>query len=247
MSFRVSLNLTSKPASELDSTLLPEGVTAAASVPVDSGTLEALRNIITQFNTTGDTLLTEIFSTVHPSQSFEFEVVATAGIPAPYDAWTATHGEKPVMLFNLSEWTKEEISRYGLPILLHEVSHGLLAGPLKTHEELESYLEALEKIVIDEGIAHFIGFPGVRADILEKHLYKWAASEALLKKAEQKLAASYVDEDEKDELLFKANTGAYWEKFGAISGMFRAAKIYQSQGPSGIVEAIKNLRLPRST
>ncbi|MBS1968899.1 MAG: hypothetical protein JSU04_01250 [Bdellovibrionales bacterium] len=247
MSFRVSLNLTSKPASELDSALLPEGVTAATSVPVDAGTLEALRNIITQFNAEGDALLTEIFSAVHASKAFEFEVVATSGVPAPYDAWTAILGEKPVMLFNLSEWSKEEISRYGLPILLHEVSHGLLAAPLKTHEELESYPEALEKIVIDEGIAHFIGFPGVRADLLEKHLDKWAASEALLKKAEQKLAASYVDEDEKEELLFKANTGVYWEKFGAISGMFRVAKIYQSQGPAGVVEAIKNLNLPRST
>lgn len=239
MSFQVSLNLTSKPASELESALFPEGVTTAASVPVDPGTLEALRNVITQFNTSGDALLTEIFSALHASKAFEFEVVATAGIPAPYDAWTVTHGEKPVMLFNLSEWTKEEISRYGLPILLHEVSHGLLAEPLKTHEELESYPLALEKIVIDEGIAHFIGFPGVRADILGKHLDKWAPSEALLQKAEQRLAASYVDEEEKEELLFKANTGVYWEKFGAISGMFRAAKIYQSQGPAGIVEAIK--------
>lgn len=245
MSFQVALNLTATPASELDSSLFPEGESAFTSVPVDQGTLEALRNLITQFNTQGDALLTEIFSAVHGARTFEFDVIATSGIPAPYDAWTVTQGEKPVMLFNLSEWSKEEISRYGLPILLHEVSHALLAEPLKAHEELESYSEALEKIVIDEGIAHFIGFPGDRADILEKHSDKWPTSEALLKKAEQKLAASYVDEDEKEDLLFKSNTGTYWEKFGAISGLFRAAQIYKSKGPVAIVEAIRNMSLPR--
>jgi hypothetical protein len=245
MSFQVSLNLSSKPASALDPGLFPEGEETFANVPLDPGTLEALRYVIAQFNTNGDALLTEIFSALHPTQSFEFDVVATSGIPAPYDAWTVSHDGKPVMLFNLSEWSKEEISRYGLPILLHEVTHALLAEPLKTHEEMEAYSEALEKIVIDEGIAHFIGFPGDRADILEKHSDKWPASEALLKKAEQRLAASYVDEDEKEDLLFKSNTGTYWEKFGAISGMFRAAQVYKSSGAAGIVEAIRNLSLPR--
>lgn len=246
MSFRVTLNLSSKPSSELDSGLFPDGVTTSAKAPVDSQTLEALSKIITQFNSSGDTLLTDVFSALHTAQIFEFDVIATSGIPAPYDAWTVSHDGKPVMLFNLSEWTSDEISRYGLPILLHEVSHGLLAGPLKTHEDIETYPEALEKIVIDEGIAHFIGFPDNREDILEKHFDKWSSSEALLKKAEQKLAASYVDEEEKEDLLLKSNTGPYWEKFGAISGMFRVARLYASAGPAGIVEAIQNLKLPRN-
>lgn len=247
MSFQVSLNLSAIAGSELDAGLFPDGETTFAKTPVDPQTFEALGKIITQFNTNGDALLTEIFSALHGSKNFEFDVIATSGIPAPYDAWTVSHDGKPVMLFNLSEWNPEEISRYGLPILLHEVSHGLLAEPLKTHEEMETYSEALEKIMIDEGIAHFIGFPGNRADILEKHFDKWSPSEALLQKAEKRLAASYVDEDEKEDLLFKSNTGAYWEKFGAISGMFRVAQIYKSSGAAGIVESIQKLELPHNT
>jgi hypothetical protein len=43
----------------------------------------------------------------------------------------------------------------------------------------------------------------------------------------------------------RANTGSFWDKYGAISGMFRAAKLYEIKGANGLVEAILTSKLPR--
>ena len=60
------------------------------------------------------------------------------------------------------------------------------------------------------------------------------------KEALQKLKDTNLSENEVETLLMKANTGPFWKKYAAISGMFRAASLYENKGASGIRNAIKS-------
>ena len=60
----------------------------------------------------------------------------------------------------------------------------------------------------------------------------------------QRLSSPDVSKEEKDSLLLRADTGKYWGKYAAISGMFRAACTYQHQGAAKLMYWIKQGRLP---
>ena len=92
-------------------------------------------------------------------------------------------------------------------VIKHEVTH-ILLEPLLERPEAEDYVGRLNWIVMNEGIAHFIGYPGDRREIHEKH------------------------------------AGPIWEKYGAMSGMLRAAAVYRQQGSRRLIHAIRAQSLP---
>lgn len=240
--FKINLNLSYKPAISLHSSQLPVAALEISNSAIDTKKVDALRKIINQFNTVGDELVTSVFSDLYFEQKFKFNVIYTSGVPAPYDAWTVSIDNKPVVFFNLSEWTVDELFKQGLAVVIHEVTHALLE-PFLNRLDVCSPLKSLEKIVFDEGLAHFLGFPGDRFTLLDLYHEKWLQNEEILKNAQDALASADVTNAEKNDLLLRSNTGAFWSKYGAISGMFRFAKIYSVSGSVGLTNAIKDFRL----
>jgi hypothetical protein len=241
--FKVHLNLSYQSATSLSADQLPLGALDISNSEVNPQKVDALREVVDQFNAVGDDLLTNVFSTFYDEHKFCFNVIYTSGVSAPYDAWTVSIDDSPVVFFNLSEWTVEELFKQGLAVVIHEVTHALLEPFLKGLES-GSPLKSLEKIVFDEGMAHFLGFPGDRFTLLERYYEKWLQSEADLKNAQEILGSIQVTDAEKEDLLLRSNTGSFWNKFGAISGMFRFAKIYSLSGSAGLADAIKDAQLP---
>lgn len=243
--FKVILNLSYKSAISLSSNQLPVANLEIINSEVDTQKVDALREVIDQFNAGGDELLTSVFFPLYGEHKFYFNVIYTSGVPAPYDAWTVSVDNKPVVFFNLSEWTVDELFKQGLAVVIHEVTHALLEPFLKGLD-VSSSLKNLEKIVFDEGMAHFLGFPGDRFTLLEKYYEKWIQSEEALKNAQATLALIQTTVAEKEDVLLRSNTGSFWNKYGAISGMFRFAKIYSSSGSVGLTNAIKELHFAES-
>lgn len=238
----VFLNFSYSHSNDLPSNFLPLSGLTLTHKEIDNEKIQAFEKIISQFNVSGDSLLNEVFQKFYIDMKLTFNVVFTDGIPSPYDAWTIQKDGSPVILFNLSEWTIDEINQFGLPIIIHEVTHALFQPLLQKHIEINN-LKPIDRIILDEGLAHFIGFPGDRST-LPNLQEKWELAEKTLAESLIKLDSDDISDNEKEDIILKSNTGPFWNKYGAISGMFRIAKIYSLQGPEGLTLIIENGQLP---
>jgi hypothetical protein len=206
--------------------------------------LQFLTDILGQFSAEGDGLLAEIFGDFFIGRRFIINCVATQGISEPYDAWCAEYNGRRSFFFNLSLWTAEDLKRSGLAVIKHEITHILLCE-LLPETDISNPLKKLERIIIDEGLAHFIGFPKNRETLLVKHTDKWIAAEKELAAVQAQLSNMGLPPHETEQLIQRADTESYWKKYAAISGMFRAAKTYQTSGAAGLRNCIKTGALPK--
>lgn len=184
-----------------------------------------------------DELFMEIFSEV---KDFEVNLTLTSGIPYPYDAWCYSGDEVNMIFFNLSLWDAEKINKHAESILIHEITHFLLKKFYENPYDLENKNDILDYVAYDEGLAHFLGFPGNREDILSIYLDKREKA-----KKEFLYYKNYIRNNElsKEELIIiynKATSGNYWEKFASIYGMFIYAEVFEKHGAKGIKDVIKN-------
>ncbi len=151
----------------------------------------------------------------------------------------------------MSVWSKASLEKYASKILMHELTHFMIHSLrpflFKKKEEIfcssENLLKTIERIVFDEGIAHFIGFPSDRSLILKKYTEKKKLADKKLKDFKNGIQANVLDFKQKEQLFYQSNSGEFWNKFAAISGMFQAAEIYERSGIDGIVNCIKCGRL----
>jgi hypothetical protein len=99
-------------------------------------------------------------------------------------------------------------------------------------------LVALQILVLNEGIAHFIaredqlqreGFPRARAD----------ASLAALARAWERLTAAPDGSPEARAILRTASEGSYWDKYGSITGMLFAYGVARGFGSDGLQQAVR--------
>lgn len=215
------------------------------SKDIPSGTnVKEYEKVIQRFNGDHTSVLHEVFEPLLRGKRFKIRVIATSGIQDPYDAWTANLSDgSTAILFNLELWTKEDLEIDGPSVLRHEVAHILIHELVPEPREGE-FAEMLHYIVFNEGIAHFLGYPGNRAELLTKKSEEWKRSEIELGKAFKLIADPTSSQALKEEILIKANTGRFWNKFGSISGLFRAAWIYEKRGVDGLREAVKKGQLP---
>ena len=205
--------------------------------------LAVFGKLLEEFNNNGDSLISEIFSPLFAEKEFEISVIATHGVPEPYDAWTAEFKGKQSFFLNMDLWTEEDLRKSGLAVIKHEAVHILLEELLQKPDKTKP-TEILKRILIDEGIAHFIGCPFDRMTIFENYKNKREMAESNLKMAVEKLSNSRLGKKETEELLNKADSGKYWDKYASIAGMFRVAKIYSTKGAEGIIECIEKNVLP---
>lgn len=208
----------------------------------DQSKIEIFRSLVEQVQRQGDSLLNDVFVPLHRDRRHSVQVVATSGVPQPYDAWTKTYKGSFAIFFNLSEWTETELKESGLAVVKHEVTHVLLE-PLLARPDERIYSSALDYIILNEGIAHLVGYSHDRASLLSDKADKWWKAEEALANARQKLESPSVPAEEKESLFMRSNAGPFWEKYAAISGMFRAASVYQRHGAQGLIDAIRAGRL----
>jgi len=239
----IILSITHKSAFVLSKESLPASDVMPFKTSIDKSKIKQVEKIVSDFNKHGDELLSQVFTPFYGNKELSIPIVITEGVPAPYDAWTANfNGRGPAVFLNLSEWDASRIERVALPIIKHEVTHVLLKGILNEPSSSD-LLQSLNYIVVNEGIAHFVGYARAREEILESKASECKAAEVGLALAFKKLKTK-INVDEANEILKSANTGAFWKKFGAIGGMCRAAHVYFNSGAAGLTDAILKGHLP---
>ncbi|OFZ56006.1 MAG: hypothetical protein A2428_08640 [Bdellovibrionales bacterium RIFOXYC1_FULL_54_43] len=180
-----------------------------------------------------DPVLEAVFAPLLKNKPLKINVVALAGIPSPYDAWCSLLDGTHTIFVNLSLWDVSRIQSKGRPVILHEITHFLLRQ--LNRPEPKTPEQQLQDIVFDEGIAHYVGYPGNRLSLGHDRISERQKAEQELSRALRALSTrSKLSQAEKAALLRRANTGPYWEKYGAIAGMFLVSDIYNKDGPDGV-------------
>lgn len=231
--------------SKLDESALPAAGLSLKSSSAPVPHFDQFTALIAKFNDTGEPLIDQIFSPLVGKRQYAINVILTQAIPEPYDAWTGIYQGKPAFFFNMDMWNKASLEKNGMGVIKHEAAHVLLRDLLKMPDQRDS-IAVLNHIVINEGIAHFIGYSKNRERLLIERKSEWLAAESSLAAAVAQLSDIKTTELVRNDLLKKATTGAFWQKYGAIAGMFRAASIYQKQGPEGLITAVQAGKLPKT-
>lgn len=220
---------------------------------VDEHKLNEVYNIIIEklknFVPLNENLWHEFFGNMKiPDKLYVYLVV---GSPKPYD--TMVRDDKDgnsciiIDLVRISSYSDDisKISDIVSNFVTHEISHLLI-------NNVYPYEDSLEYIVFDEGIAHLLSF---KKDVLS---IDWYSDEMNVrrKSAYKNLinALDKISDDNKDKILEDSNSGLYWNKFGAISGLFalidyynyngkniRAFEYIFKEGPDALIKFIKSL------
>ncbi|MDF2673933.1 MAG: hypothetical protein K0R09_2198 [Clostridiales bacterium] len=155
-------------------------------------------------------------------------VYLVVGCPNPYDAMSRISPDgEDVTIFDINRMLKyaDSVEKL-LPIiknlLTHEYSHICLHTDYPIPEEKTSFILKLQYICFDEGFAHLLSFKeNVKAlDWMDKDMI-----EKKEKAYRMLIDAVKSNGSEHTELLEKAESGAFWNKFGAISGLFAIADL----------------------
>ncbi|WP_234122683.1 DUF5700 domain-containing putative Zn-dependent protease [Clostridium hydrogenum] len=162
------------------------------------------------------------------------KIYLIVGSPAPYDAMVRQdlEGNNCIILdlIRISSYSDDLTKLYKIvrTLITHEISHILIHNTYPCPNSDASLYYNLKYIVFDEGIAHFLSF---KDDVLS---VDWYSSEmnkrrktsynALLN------ALNNPDSLHNNKILEKSNSGTYWDKFGAISGLFAIVDYYNANG-----------------
>lgn len=151
------------------------------------------------------------------------------GCPDPYDAMVRK-SEVFIDLFRISTYSDDMnvLENIILNFLTHELAHIIINEYYPRPESNESLQECLEYIAFDEGIAHFLAF---KENILS---VDWYSEEMNTRRTNAYKTFSYyfndgIKENHK-EILIKSNSGAYWDKFASIAGLFALLDYYKLNG-----------------
>lgn len=154
------------------------------------------------------------------------------GSPNPYDAMVRQDEEGgKCIIFDLERIRSysendDQISDIIMQLITHEIAHVYINKSHRSPNIEDSIYENLRYIVFNEGIAHFLSF---HKDVLSIDWYT--------KEMEERRKRSYTtllsemrknSLDKKEELLIKATSGRYWDKFGAIAGLFAIVDYYNN-------------------
>jgi len=154
-------------------------------------------------------------------------IIFCVGLRQPYDAIVRSHNGKEFVIFDLINIGNNADTSTINGLLLHEILHICLHEKY-AYEDNVSFLDKMDYLVFDEGFAHALSyfeyFPDFKYDSLAEERY--LKSLELLERA-----LVETNGEKQEEYMMMANTGNYWEKFGAISG-----KMYLLKNMDKIVE-----------
>jgi hypothetical protein len=172
-----------------------------------------------------------------------FSIMLVVGFPDPYEAMMleSPDGES-VMVFDLIRFGEKSLKAdYSCHrVLTHELIHMCLHRDYPQPKN-PTYRESMDYIVFDEGFAHALTYPedmgAFDFDIALEERFR-AARDTL------GAALSETNSERRREFLAAADTGRYWDKFGAIAGKLYLLKhineigaIYRS-GWNGISQMV---------
>ena len=204
---------------------------------------EEVYNNLVNFEPLNKSVISEIFP---KWQQVEFYVDLIVGFPAPYDAVTKKDplGRVHIIidLYRLSEYglTSEKLERVVRNLITHEMTHVLVEN-LFPEIDLEDvgYIEKLNRITFNEGIAHFLSFNG---EGLEDINWNDTEYEEVYLRSKEKLkeALSEKKPEKQEKYLEEADTGSYFEKYGAMSGLFYFAKNWKQGGTLQLKQMVEH-------
>lgn len=164
------------------------------------------------------------------------------------------HGE-PIIIINLSIITKlygEESNKLLNDVICnlmsHELFHLVFEKIKSTSKQWRKNKEPtricnLIELIQNEGIAHYLS-NNQKQNLIKSYNHSSELKEhekvafQRLNVAVKQLLDSEVSAREKNHILARANTGKYWEKFGAIVGKFMVYHIESKYGEQAIRESI---------
>lgn len=166
-------------------------------------------------------------------------IYITHGVESLYDAWTVSDNDQAKIFLNADgfEYRFETQDAF---IVTHELVHLLIEDRLPQIAE-NDFLGQYHRIMIDEGLAHFLSFPfrdkiqNYREHYEDKK--KWAEERFY---ENLRLLISDISESEKKRILHDGNTGSYWHKHASIYGLFLFADLFQKRGLSACLERLKS-------
>ncbi len=165
-------------------------------------------------------------------------VYITYGIDKLFDAWTITDKLETKIYFN-AEGFDYIFQAEDRLIIIHELVHFITEKKLPLIPE-KDYLGNYHRIMIDEGLAHFLSFPH-RYKLLDfqnhyQEKYDWA--EKMFFKIQKTLFSTEISDNVKEKLLVEGNTGPYWKKHASIYGLFYFSKIFKENGLTGCIDRL---------
>lgn len=178
-------------------------------------------------------LFDRIFPNIDTNGGGDVCVYLIVGAPAPYDAMCREDNNGRVCiifdLIRISDYCSSfnEVKNIMSNLITHELAHLFIKKDYLSQVFSNNYKEKLKFIVFDEGFAHFLS--------LSENVFDFDFSKYTDKRnnAYHNLKEAYDNNDEKMQRIYldEANTGAYyWDKFGAISGMFAISEYIGKNG-----------------
>ena len=198
----------------------------------------------------------------------DYEIKSTANIYYVLTGWkfgdayvrTVTHNNgqysiasngTPSILFNLSLYAnryKNDIEKQFVKIsnvMSHELFHFMFSDYKSQSENYapianDDALSRLFDIIQNEGIGHYIDRKEDLKTSFETYQKHQETNFNKLSEVIKQLSTESISEDDKRTLVRRSNTGKYWSKYGAITGMFMAYHIEQQLGKEALTNTIKN-------
>lgn len=157
----------------------------------------------------------------------------------------------PVLIFNLSLFTKlygettEEQFQTLTNIMSHEIFHFAFEefkNESTNYPRISDndFKRQLFRTVQNEGIAHYIDIKDVLITKFSDFKKYQKENFEKLNKAILSFSSQQMGNEEKKKILQRANVGKYWEKYGAICGMFMSYHIERLLGKEAITKTIEN-------
>ena len=152
------------------------------------------------------------------------QILLTVGIPQPYDAMMRIHEGQQYAIFDITNFCEyaangDDIDDTISNILTHELIHVFINE--KYPGENFSYAEKLDYIAFHEGFAHLLPYKEDIAQYQPDEAYEKRFETARIKLV---AALGETESAAQEQFLREANSGAYWDKFAAISSMLYLMK-----------------------
>lgn len=129
-------------------------------------------------------------------------------------------------------------------VTAHEIFHLLFANYKESSSNYQSisgndYTQQLLSIIHNEGIAHYICYRSDMKTSFEAFEKYRAGAFETLNNMVVIINSDTTSESTKDELIARSNRGNFWNKYGAISGMFMAYHIENELGFNALIKTVE--------
>lgn len=189
-------------------------------------TIQNTSNLITktldnEFEPFNESIILKIFPDFYKNLE-KVTVILSVGLPSPYDALVRNYQGREYIIFDVAQFlnykmTDDQIITFSKSMLTHEGLHYSLHNIYPLSDFSSNFSSKLNYLCFDEGFAHLLSI--------------W---EDIFKASFEKYERHYLNSQQRyfgvlanpslDPILEEADSGLYWDKYGAIFGCLTLAK-----------------------